>query len=345
MSIPWSPPEMFEDDPRPDPRSDVFSLSATIWTLLAGRTPFELPGGSNQSIDLMTRIERGAITPLERPDVPRSLVAVLRKGMSVDSRDRYATAVDFARAMQSVELELSYAPTPLDVPGLAVASVDHVDEGGEATRIRGVTSIPAQRSEVRRPAPPPTTAQPDPNPGDSAPAATVIRRPVLEQTVRRSPEEAVADHEPAEARPSRSRRLVIGAAIAVVVVLGGVGAAIALNPPGDAPEDDPGDVAEADPGGVDDPIVASTVPTPVLESVGPGVDVDSVVFTWTNPSPVDGDGYVWQRTDGAGDDQRRPTSEGTATVADIAAGTTVCIDVYIRRSGELSPEPLSACFP
>ena len=37
MSIPWSPPEMFDDDPRPDTRSDVFSLAATVWTLLAGR--------------------------------------------------------------------------------------------------------------------------------------------------------------------------------------------------------------------------------------------------------------------------------------------------------------------
>ncbi|MEO8907930.1 MAG: serine/threonine-protein kinase, partial [Microbacteriaceae bacterium] len=42
MSVPWSPPEMFADDPQPDVRSDVFSLAATIHTLLAGRTPFEI---------------------------------------------------------------------------------------------------------------------------------------------------------------------------------------------------------------------------------------------------------------------------------------------------------------
>ncbi len=70
LSIPWSPPEMFEDSPKPDVRSDVFSLAATIWTLLAGRTPFEVPGKSNQSIELMNRIERGAITPMDRDDVP-----------------------------------------------------------------------------------------------------------------------------------------------------------------------------------------------------------------------------------------------------------------------------------
>ena len=32
MSVPWSPAEMFEDDPKPDTRSDVFSLAATVHT-------------------------------------------------------------------------------------------------------------------------------------------------------------------------------------------------------------------------------------------------------------------------------------------------------------------------
>ena len=82
MSVPWSPPEMFEDDPKPDVRSDVFSLAATIYTILAGHTPFEVPGRSNGTLDLIGRIERGAITAIERADLPASLVPVLHKGMA-----------------------------------------------------------------------------------------------------------------------------------------------------------------------------------------------------------------------------------------------------------------------
>src|SRR4051794_11105057 len=82
MSVPWSPPEMFGDDPDPDVRSDLFSLAATIWTLLAGRTPFEVPNRPNGTLDLIGRIERGALTPMARTDVPTSLIAVLRKGMA-----------------------------------------------------------------------------------------------------------------------------------------------------------------------------------------------------------------------------------------------------------------------
>ncbi len=111
MSVPWSPAEMFEDDPRPDQRSDLFSLAATVHTLLAGRTPFEIPGRPNGSLDLIGRIERGAITPIDRADVPRSLVSVLAKAMSVRRDDRYPTAIEFARALQRIELELGYAAT------------------------------------------------------------------------------------------------------------------------------------------------------------------------------------------------------------------------------------------
>ncbi|WP_341856059.1 serine/threonine-protein kinase [Brachybacterium sp. GPGPB12] len=44
MSIPWSPPEFFADPPRADVRSDVFSLAASVYSLLAGQTPFERRG-------------------------------------------------------------------------------------------------------------------------------------------------------------------------------------------------------------------------------------------------------------------------------------------------------------
>lgn len=148
MSVPWSPPEMFDDVPRPDVRSEVFSLTATVYTIVAGHTPFEIPGRPNGTIDLMGRIERGQITPIERPDVPRSLVAVLHRGMSVRPGDRYQTAVEFARALQSVEMELGYPATPIDVPTMHVqaparpsaeAVGEDVDE--DATSVRSASAI------------------------------------------------------------------------------------------------------------------------------------------------------------------------------------------------------------
>ncbi|WP_353814376.1 protein kinase domain-containing protein [Agromyces sp. SYSU T00266] len=149
MSVPWSPPEMFEDDPRPDTRSDVFALAATVHTLLAGRTPFEVPGRSNGPLDLIGRIERGRITPIGRDDVAASLEAVLATGMAASRDARFQSAVEFGRALQRIELELGYSVTGIEVPNLAVPAdgeqmppaVDSDDE--PATRARSVRVVEA----------------------------------------------------------------------------------------------------------------------------------------------------------------------------------------------------------
>lgn len=149
LSVPWSPAEMFEDDPKPDVRTEVFSLAATIWTVLAGQTPFEVRGRGNSTLDLIGRIERGSITPMDRTDVPRSLIAVLQKGMATEREDRFASALDFGRALQRVEMELGYARTELEVPNLQFDAPQRpADTGGDdETRVRQVATIDAQPLE------------------------------------------------------------------------------------------------------------------------------------------------------------------------------------------------------
>jgi serine/threonine protein kinase len=238
MSVPWSPAEMFEDDPKPDQRSDVFSLAATVHTLLAGRTPFEIPGRPNGSLDLIGRIERGAITPIDRTDVPRTLTAVLAKGMATKRDDRYPTAIEFARALQRVELELGYAATTIEVPNLASVREDAIDDDADATRARSVRSVEAQPVA---PAPIPASAPGDedatlartPRPIDAQPGAprgardtipdegTVLRpaagapiavhdAPVDETVARpgRRPAASPSDHDPIDATIMRPRQAV-----------------------------------------------------------------------------------------------------------------------------------------
>ena len=65
MSVPWSPPEVLFGTSDGDERADVYSLGATLWHLLAGRSPFEEPGGDNTAFGLMRRIS--AAVPLLPP--------------------------------------------------------------------------------------------------------------------------------------------------------------------------------------------------------------------------------------------------------------------------------------
>jgi serine/threonine protein kinase len=116
MSVPWAPPEMFDDEPMADVRSDVYSLAATIYTLLAGRTPFESHTSPNHVNDLVGRILRGVPTPFEqsnRLDVPQNLTNTLIRGMATDPNDRPQSAAAFGRDLQDVERVLGFAPTPL----------------------------------------------------------------------------------------------------------------------------------------------------------------------------------------------------------------------------------------
>ena len=80
MSIPWSPPELLGEHPTGDERSDVYSLAATIYSLLAGRTPFEIAGGQNTAQQLVARIERAPLPPTGRDDVPREPAGAARAG-------------------------------------------------------------------------------------------------------------------------------------------------------------------------------------------------------------------------------------------------------------------------
>ena len=115
LSIPWSPPESFADVPRSDPRSDVYALGATVYTLLAGRSPFEMPGQRNTAAELIHRIETAPLPPLGRADAPESLERALERAMAKSPADRYESALAFARALQKVQIELSHSVTPIDI--------------------------------------------------------------------------------------------------------------------------------------------------------------------------------------------------------------------------------------
>ena len=362
MSVPWSPPEMFEDDPQPDVRSDVFSLAATIYTVLAGQTPFEVRGRSNGTLDLIGRIERGAITPMSRDDIPRSLTAVLQKGMASDRNDRFATAVDFARALQRVELELGYTPTAIDVPNLLIEAPhrDGEDDDEDATRARTVATIQAQPI-VTRPAEPvvpsnddatmvrgaqSVVAQPAAPAREAAPprAAEPAREatPVAEETVVRRRSAPVASEPAAPATPvkagNRNRLVLWGSIAAAVLIAGAVTAGIVL---GGVPEAPTAATSPA-PGSGGDAVVAASIPTPSIGAVVPAAT--TLTFTVVNPDPVEGDEFLWKRYDRPGD-QLRAISGDQIVVDNYKAGDTVCIDVSIKRGTKTSADPLQECYP
>lgn len=382
MSVPWSPAEMFEDDPRPDQRSDVFSLAATVHTLLAGRTPFEIPGRPNGSLDLIGRIERGAITPMDRADVPRSLASVLAKGMAPKRDDRYPSAIEFARALQRVELELGYAATTIEVPNLASAREAATDDDADATRARAVRSVeaqpvapaplPADDDATRARSPRPIDAQPATAPGTTTEAipdeGTILRGAAAPTGTARN---AAVDQTVARPRPEASGTAVADATLIRPRRSGAGGAAHTLDASDPSPRRSrlgavigvaaclvvvaaigiavalSGTMQQDTPDPTtaptgEDAIIEATVPAPVVDPGVLSADGSTVSFPVSHENAEDGDRYRWQRSDGSG---ATDVSEGPAiVVTGVAAGERVCIDVQVQRGSKTS-ETARGCTP
>ncbi|MGI9823265.1 serine/threonine-protein kinase [Agromyces sp. Marseille-Q5079] len=151
MSIPWSAPEVLHDDIGGTVRSEVWSLGATVYSLLAGRSPFEEPNGDNSPNQVMARIRRAGPRPTGRSDVPASLEEILARAMSKRPADRQAGALEFGRDLQSVEEELGLPQTSLEVVTeeweMALAADVDVDERTRivAGPITGRRPVPRRR--------------------------------------------------------------------------------------------------------------------------------------------------------------------------------------------------------
>ena len=141
MSIPWSPPEQFRGGNVNGVLVDVWALGATLYTLLAGRSPFVLPGQDNSQRELIARITNAPLPRLGRADLPDSLELVLATAMAKSPGSRYSSAHAFALALQRIQAELNLSVTPFEVLEEPHSDDGHPDDGVEETRVRSIASI------------------------------------------------------------------------------------------------------------------------------------------------------------------------------------------------------------
>ncbi|HEU4808992.1 MAG TPA: serine/threonine-protein kinase, partial [Homoserinimonas sp.] len=149
MSIPWTAPEVLLDETPGTVQSEVWSFAATVHSLLAGRSPFEIPGGQNKSADLINRISQARVQPIGRPDVPASLERILKKAMSRNPAARPSSVLEVVRELQSIETELGLAQTPIEVAmdDWALATVADLED---RTRVRSVAGAVSGGGRRRR---------------------------------------------------------------------------------------------------------------------------------------------------------------------------------------------------
>jgi len=147
ISYPWSPPELLDGRSNGSVASDVYSLGATIWHLLVGRSPFSIPSGDNSTRALSARILHAAPPATQRPDVPPALDRLLQQCLAKRPDHRPTSALELARALQRIESAAGWSRTAVavegDRPDASVASPEVPEAPEDATAMKPVTVISA----------------------------------------------------------------------------------------------------------------------------------------------------------------------------------------------------------
>jgi serine/threonine protein kinase len=117
ISYPWSPPELLDGRSNGSVTSDVYSLGATIWHLLVGRSPFSIPAGDNSTRALSARILHAAAPATQRSDVPPALDRLLQQCLAKNPAHRPQSALELARSLQQIEAAANWPRTAVAVEG------------------------------------------------------------------------------------------------------------------------------------------------------------------------------------------------------------------------------------
>jgi serine/threonine protein kinase len=150
VSIPWSPPEMLFTEARGNVATDVYSYAATIWHLLVGRSPFEIPGSDNSRLAVMGRIRSAKPPQTGRADVPESLERILSRSLAKEASRRHPSVAALAQALMAVEDELHVPRTRIVVTRQDAVRSPDVGAIAEtdltATRLRHPATLPPATS-------------------------------------------------------------------------------------------------------------------------------------------------------------------------------------------------------
>lgn len=170
-----------------DVRADLYSLGSVLYTLLAGRPPFEA-GSLVEVLHLLQTTEPPPISSVA-PDAPESLRAVVRQLLCKNPDARFATATALGHRLQAIldETAESSAPTDSAAPALDAAAAGFAPTSPMSASDWLPPSRPAPFAASSADEAAPPAAQPPSTPDQQSTAAA--NAPSLPQYVRVTPRE------------------------------------------------------------------------------------------------------------------------------------------------------------
>ncbi|WP_368496422.1 serine/threonine-protein kinase [Herbiconiux sp. A18JL235] len=331
LSIPWSAPEVVTEATSGTVASEVWALGATLYSLLAGRSPFEVPGATTAPVELARRIVKSRLPALGRADVPASLEEVLARALSKDPERRQQTVLELLRELQAVEIELGLSPTPAEVTAAEWATGDIGRDPADRTVLApqsGSTGAEVAGAHGAGVSAAGTTGH-DPvgrargggprrarrgtathATGSPAGAPTVGGATSAQGPTRATPVTSGAGR---RHRRRRTITLVVAGALAVVAALAVMLGLVVVQAPGGAA-------------------------IPRVGEISVEAQAGSIRFSWADPGLKPGDSYRVTTGDGRTSLQRQPEF-----VATPDGGDRVCITVAVVRAGKAGESGSERC--
>ncbi|MGN6182094.1 MAG: serine/threonine protein kinase [Thermoanaerobaculia bacterium] len=217
------------ENERIDGRADLYALAMVLVELLTGRPPYEAKSPHEYFILHAREVQTMTVELPRHLPGSAALQSVLDKALSRDRNQRYATARDFATALEEIERTL---PEQRDLPTVATPL-----DGDETMRVRPTnadtlhrstvrTNAPAESNDVtvQTPMPAPIAASAAPSPQASIPTlATDVPMqlpPPPPQPLMSAPPPPPMSAVPAPVKRSSSAPAIIAILIAVFLFLG-----------------------------------------------------------------------------------------------------------------------------
>ncbi|MDR1791332.1 MAG: protein kinase [Propionibacteriaceae bacterium] len=223
--IPFTPPEVLSGSVPHSMNSDVYGLAATLYALLTGRTPFEIPGGNNQMAAQLERIRSGQYQPTGIEGFPYTFELLLQSCLHPNPSRRPRTARSLADQLREIADSIPatfYRPSPPATPAPPAANTR------PATPIPAPAPAPLAPPPKRKPkaAPEPKAAKPP------KPAPAVKPKPQSKPKAAKPPKPAKPPKAPTGEKPkgkSARKPALIGTIVGVSALL--IVAGILIIPP------------------------------------------------------------------------------------------------------------------
>lgn len=160
LTMHYAPPEVIESQTS-DERSDIYSLAASLYTMAAGRRPFDAESGrrQNHTQTALRVLDEDAPLLGYTPEL-RALDPVLRTAMAKDRAHRPSSAWAFGESLQEVQRQLNLPVTTLRRQAVAHPPGEAASDGFETSQAFGHSPDDQGTITVARPRTPST--------GDSA---------------------------------------------------------------------------------------------------------------------------------------------------------------------------------